>query len=131
VFAGCLSLRSICLPRGVRALGSFSFERCSALTTITFEADFCLSSMGLGAFKDCLSLQSISIPGGVRTLEMSVFSGCKNLATVTFEGGSAPLHVEIEAFKDCSSLRFVRIPRNRKKTIGQGALPAGCVVETF
>ena len=85
-------LRSVVIPTNVTTVGYSAFKRCSSLTTVTFEKESQLKTIGgdyyYGAFSDCSSLTSIEIPASVETIEATAFKRCSKLTTVTFEKGS-------------------------------------------
>ena len=85
-------LRSVVIPTNVTTVGYSAFKRCSSLTTVTFEKESQLKTIGgdyyYGAFSDCTALTSIEIPASVETIGNTAFSDCSKLTTVTFEKGS-------------------------------------------
>ena len=95
-FEQCASLISIDIPANVETIGTAVFWGCSSLTTVTFEKESQLKTIGggysepnyYGVFSDCTALTSIEIPASVETIEAAAFKGCSSLATVTFEKGS-------------------------------------------
>ena len=116
-------LRSVVIPTNVTTVGYSAFKRCSSLTTVTFEKESQLKTIGGdyyygGAFSDCTALTSIEIPASVETIGNTAFSDCSQLATVTFEKGSQLKTIGggyyssyyHGAFSDCSSLTSIEIP---------------------
>ena len=123
-------LRSVVIPTNVTTVGYSAFKRCSSLTTVTFEKESQLKTIGGdyyygGAFSDCTALTSIEIPASVETIGNTAFSDCSQLATVTFEKGSQLKTIGggysssshfgtysdyYGAFSDCSSLTSIEIP---------------------
>lgn len=85
-------LRSVVIPTNVTTVGYSAFKRCSSLTTVTFEKESQLKTIGgdyyYGAFSDCTALTSIEIPASVETIGNTAFKNCSKLTTVTFEKGS-------------------------------------------
>ena len=85
-------LRSVVIPTNVTTVGYSAFKRCSSLTTVTFEKESQLKTIGgdyyYGAFSDCTALTSIEIPASVETIGNTAFKRCSKLTTVTFEKGS-------------------------------------------
>ena len=115
-------LRSVVIPTNVTTVGYSAFKRCSSLTTVTFEKESQLKTIGgdyyYGAFSDCSSLTSIEIPASVETIEATAFKRCSKLTTITFEKGSLLKTIGggyyssyyHGAFSDCSSLTSIEIP---------------------
>lgn len=54
-------LNAVLFENGCASLGSFAFENCSALLTVTMGGSSTLSHIGEGVFKGCTSLKSISL----------------------------------------------------------------------
>ena len=107
-------LRSVVIPTNVTTVGYSAFKRCSSLTTVTFEKESQLKTIGgdyyYGAFSDCSSLTSIEIPASVETIGNTAFSDCSSLATVTFEKGSRLKTIGNNAYYRCTSLTSIEIP---------------------
>ena len=115
-------LRSVVIPTNVTTVGYSAFKRCSSLTTVTFEKESQLKTIGgdyyYGAFSDCTALTSIEIPASVETIGNTAFSDCSKLTTITFEKGSLLKTIGggyyssyyHGAFSDCSSLTSIEIP---------------------
>ena len=125
-FEQCASLISIDIPANVETIGTAVFWGCSSLTTVTFEKESQLKTIGggysepnyYGVFSDCTALTSIEIPASVETIEAAAFKDCSSLATVTFENGSQLKTIGggnshsyyYGAFSYCSSLTSIEIP---------------------
>ena len=108
-------LRSVVIPTNVTTVGYSAFKRCSSLTTVTFEKESQLKTIGGdyyygGAFSDCTALTSIEIPASVETIGNTAFWGCSSLATVTFEKGSRLKTIGNNAYYRCTSLTSIEIP---------------------
>ncbi len=65
----------------VTAIGSWAFEVCSGLSSITIPDS--VTSIGRSAFDGCSSLSSITIPDNVKEIGLGVFSGCTSLEEIT------------------------------------------------
>ncbi|MBP5342027.1 MAG: C10 family peptidase [Bacteroidales bacterium] len=82
-----IRLRELTIPRGVKFIGDNAFYYCSALTTINFNADSCLtaspttSSSGSyrPVFIDCNSVRAINIGENVTRIPDRLFSYCIDL----------------------------------------------------
>ena len=108
-------LRSVVIPTNVTTVGYSAFKRCSSLTTVTFEKESQLKTIGGdyyygGAFSDCTALTSIEIPASVETIGNTAFSDCSSLATVTFEKGSRLKTISNNPYYRCTSLTSIEIP---------------------
>ena len=78
------SLKEVIITGGT-SIGSYAFEDCSSLTSITIPDS--VTSIGYEAFEDCSSLTSITFPDSVTTIGSSAFSGCSSLTNVYYKGG--------------------------------------------
>jgi len=79
VFDGCVNLRRIRLPAGLRSLWGHSFARCG--------------------------LEEITLPDGLTDLPPFAFKGCGNLRRVVCGAGMKKIHAW--AFEGCASLTEV------------------------
>lgn len=65
------------IPNSVTEIGSYAFEGCSSLTSITMPDS--VTIIGDMAFVGCESLSSITIPDSVTSIGWYAFFGCKKL----------------------------------------------------
>lgn len=73
---------SVTIPDSVTSIESFAFVPCVALTSVIFEENSQLSSIGSNAFSNCSSLESITIPDSVTTIGDYAFSDCSSLESI-------------------------------------------------
>ena len=105
VFADCRALKTIRIPASVTEIKACAFQNCTSLSSVTFEDDSNLQTIGggytcyrgnydsydfgiFGAFAGCTSLTSIEIPNIVKEIGVCAFQGCSQLQSVTFQKGS-------------------------------------------
>jgi len=81
-FKGCTALESITFPDSVEYIGSTAFALCKNLKTVVLPKN--LSSLGYWVFRNCTGLESITIPACVSEMGRSVFEGCTSLKTIYF-----------------------------------------------
>lgn len=74
------SIQTVIIEVGVTSIGSYSFEGCSGLTSVTIPNS--VTSIGESAFYGCSSLTSISIPNSVTSIEYEAFYGCSGLTNI-------------------------------------------------
>ena len=105
VFADCRALKTIRIPASVTEIKACAFQNCTSLSSVTFEDDSNLQTIGggytcyrgnydsydfgiFGALAGCTSLTSIEIPNSVKEIGVCAFQGCSQLQSVTFQKGS-------------------------------------------
>ena len=72
------------MPDSVTSIGSWAFEYCSGLTSVTIGNS--VIRIGWSAFSDCTGLTSIIIGNSVTNIEQFVFSNCTRLTIINFNG---------------------------------------------
>ena len=105
-FNSCSSLTSVTIPDSVTSIGRFAFGYCSGLTSVTIPDS--VTSIGQDAFWDCSNLMSVTIPGSVTSIENMTFRNCSNLTSVII--GNKVTSIGRWAFRDCRNLTNVTIP---------------------
>lgn len=86
VFSSCANMESIVIPATVKSLGNGVFNNLKKLTSVTFEENSVLETIGYNAFAST-AISSITIPKTVVEIGYQAFSGCANLKNVEFENG--------------------------------------------
>ena len=109
-FEDCDSLTSITIPGSVTSIGGSAFYSCSSLTSISIPSS--VTSIGSYAFAYCLSLKSITIPESVTSIGDRAFGDCSSLSSVTFGENSQLTSIGSYAFEDCDSLTSITIPES-------------------
>ena len=119
-FERCSGLTSITIPNSVTSIGKGAFAYCSGLTSITIPNS--VTSIGERAFYSCSRLTSITIPNSVTSIGDEAFSYCSGLTSITIP--NSVTSIEDYAFYKCSSLASITIP-NSVTSIGKQAFQ-GC-----
>ena len=119
------NITSIVIGSGVTSIGDYAFSGFTNLTSVTFEANSHLATIGHYAFNGCnnTNFTSITIPARVSSIGNSAFGNCSNLASVTFEASSQLTTIDQDAFSNCKLATFT-IPV-RVASIGNSAF-SGC-----
>ena len=138
---GC---KNTIIPNSVTSIGSYAFQGCSGLTSITIPNS--VTSIGVLAFYACSGLTSVTIPNSVTSIGQSAFEGTAWFNNqpdgLVYAGkvvykykGEMPSNTSIIikdgtlgigscAFQGCSGLTSITIP-NSVTSIGYGAF-RGC-----
>lgn len=98
------------IPESVIEIGSYAFERCSALSVINLPSK--LEKVGVDAFMKCFSVVELNFPSTLKHLDDRAFEYCSSLKRVTM-----PSKLEffgIWVYSDCYSIE-------------EAPLPEGCV----
>ena len=97
VFADCRALKTIRIPASVTEIKACAFKNCSQLSSVTFEPDSKLKTIGgycdgnwssevgtkhYGAFADCEALTNIELPASLTAINSVAFSNCRKLIDV-------------------------------------------------
>ena len=98
----------------VTSFGSYCFERCTGLTSITIPSS--VTEIGNDCFYDCTGLTSIIIPSSVTGLGDDCFSYCASLTSITIPSSLEKLGKG--CFKDCTGLTSITIPSSVTKLNG-------------
>ncbi len=124
---------SMQIPDCVVSIGSYVFQDCKNLTTITFGEDSQLKTIGdrafhmcsalvnielpetltnlpFGVFEQCSKLVNINIPNAVTSIGRYAFSGCRLLESITISANIT--NIDELAFQSCSNLEYVIIESN-------------------
>ena len=114
-FYGCYKLKGVKIPASVKSIGNFAFSawgkapgeanESSSLTTVEFEENSQLETIGNAAFQDCQKLTRIVIPEGVKNIGSSAFLRCSALEYA--EIPSTVTNVQKAAFRGCTNVRVI------------------------
>ncbi len=136
-FFGCLSMKSIYIPKGVTTLKTDYtsdstnnsskywktglFRNCQLLENVIFAEDSKLEVLEKGTFNDCKSLKTITLPNSVKTLHPRAFANCPALEYVNFGAGLVELVRDTEygdeyisMFQNSTKLKTVVLPATFK-----------------
>lgn len=113
-FQRCENITTVTIPASVTEIGSMAFYYDTSLTTVIFEEESQLETIGSYAFSYD-PITSISFPQSIQKIDNYAFNNCKSLVTVTFEGsdteeGSSLQSIGQRAFSQCISLTSFAFP---------------------
>lgn len=126
-FLGCTALKSVFIPLSLQN-ASNPFQKCTALTDVTFEdgrtelpdtllegsgvrqltVPQTVTKIGYSAFAGCTQLTAITLPAGLRELDNEAFKGCTALTGVALPDSLTALGYGV--FRGCSALTAVEFP---------------------
>lgn len=89
-----------------------AFKECINLSSVTFNKESNLETIGESAFEDCQLLSEINIPKSVTSIGYNAFNRCISLSSVTFEQESKLSTIVSFAFCQCQSLSNIDIPKS-------------------
>ncbi|MDD6983268.1 MAG: leucine-rich repeat protein [Oscillospiraceae bacterium] len=104
-FENCTGLTSITIPNSVTSIGTYAFYGCSGLTSITIPNS--VTSIGDWAFHGCSGLTSITIPNSVTSIGDLAFHGCSGLTSITL--GNSVTSIGGWAFNGCTGLTSINV----------------------
>ncbi len=114
------AITSVTIPNTIVSINFRAFYNCTKLTTVSFEANSQLTTIGQGAFNMCTVLTSIFIPKSVTTISRSAFDCCYKVSSIVFEEGINLTAIDRYAFKSCWGVTSITLPEGLK-TIGEYA----------
>ncbi|MBQ8349676.1 MAG: leucine-rich repeat protein [Ruminococcus sp.] len=107
-FNDCYPLTSITIPDSVTEIADHAFYGCSGLTSMTIPDS--VASIGIHAFSDCSNMTSIILPNNITSISNGTFFNCDNLASITIP--DSVTSIEWCAFSGCKSLTSANIPKS-------------------
>ena len=82
----------------VTSIGSYAFEDCSGLTSVTIPNS--VTSIGNHAFYSCDALTSVTIGNSVTSIGSYAFNGCSGLTTIIVDEGNS----KYDSREDCNAI---------------------------
>lgn len=73
-------LKSVFVPKDVKAIDSYAFSYCSSLNEVIMPAT--LDKIDNYAFQNCTNLETIKVPSGITKIGNNAFAGCNKLNNV-------------------------------------------------
>ena len=99
------SITKIVINGGVKTIGDYAFIGMTAVTSVTFNTTYAVTSIGQYAFYGCTGITSISIPSGVTTIGQYAFYNCSKITSVTIP--FSVTSIGSSAFYGCSKITTV------------------------
>jgi hypothetical protein len=113
-----ITIPSIINKQIIIAINDGAFLGNEIITSIKFENDSSVTTIGDRAFLSCTSLKSITIPSKVETIGSDAFNRCEALDSITIP--SKVKTIGNNAFNNCILLKSIAIPES-VNTIGDDA----------
>ena len=96
----------VTIRSSVTEIGAHAFENCSSITTLSFQNNSNLSSIGESAFRGCSALnRALNLPNSLVTLGQYAFYGCTAIPSLTL--GTSLETIGGYAFWNCPNLATV------------------------
>lgn len=102
------NIKEFTVPASVETIGSYAFEQCRRLRTLSFEDDSHLQKIEQWAFSHC-GLKQVHFPDSLESIGYDAFFHTPRLEEISFGDDSVLKNVLIGAFKD-TSLSNVTLP---------------------
>lgn len=100
---------AVSIPKNVVRVGSGAFENDVSVTSVTVPAG-CKAIDGK-AFEGCVNLKSVIFEGDA-FIGSSAFLNCISLESVTFKNRSSEAEIGKRAFVNCFALDYINLPEN-------------------
>ena len=114
-FEDCSGLTSVTIPKSVTSIGESAFYYCSSLTSVTIPNS--VTSIGNFAFYYCKGLTSVTIPNSVTSIGKYAFANCSGLTSVTI--GSGVTSIGYRAFDGVDIPTVISLIENPFKITGK------------
>jgi hypothetical protein len=101
-------ISTIDIPSGVTTINSYAFRFNPSLTTVNFQSNNTLTTIGNNVFDSCTNLSSITIPSSVTSIGDNAFNSCSSLTSIVIPSGV--ISIGSATFRNCSSLTSIDIP---------------------
>ncbi|MBQ2715112.1 MAG: leucine-rich repeat protein, partial [Clostridia bacterium] len=95
------SLESVTIPASVKTIECCAFDTNSGLTSVTFEENSTLKTIGSSAFFACQALTEIDLPDSLEKIEYGAFLGC-GFTSITIP--KSVIYMDNNIFEECNSL---------------------------
>ena len=125
MFNGCTSIEEVDITIGTSGTGSYVFQDCTGLKSITLRKGNVKSFIvGANYARGCTSLETVNLPNEVTEIDSSAFEGCSSLSTINMP--TSLTKIGGSAFKNCKSLETVVLPNTITGTNLNSASFSGC-----
>ena len=99
------SITAVTVPSAVTGIGANAFSGCARLSTVTFDDDSTLKTIGTNAFYDCGALRTLELPKSLETIGAGAFAECDRLDKLVLYSGNVS-SIGNNAFLNCPARVF-------------------------
>ncbi|WEK82956.1 MAG: leucine-rich repeat domain-containing protein [Mycoplasma sp.] len=122
---GSITIPSEINGKTVTGFADNAFDGCSELTSVSFETNTSLTSIGKYAFSNCSKLTTINLPNGLTKINNSAFYNCSELTAINIP--NTVTSIEQNAFAKCNKLATVNFAEDIKLSVLSDGVFSGCV----
>jgi len=115
-------LRDLVIPSGVSRISAYAFYN-APITTVSFEENSIVESIGEYAFDYCLELISVEIPASLASVEYFAFGGCSALNAVCINDVAAWCNITFAS--EANPLYYARYLYVGGKLVSEITIPDG------
>ena len=101
-----VEVKDLVIPNGVTSIGSYAFDGCSGLTSVTIPNS--VTSIGRSAFYGCSGLTSVTIGNSVTSIGDEAFSGCTKLINIVCYAAEPPSCDALSVFANYNA--YLKVP---------------------
>lgn len=113
------TVTTITIGESVEHIGEGAFNKCTALTSVTFEGN-AVESIDKHAFNECTALTNIVLPDGLKSIGSCAFQDASSLESVTIP--ASVTSIGSYTFNNCTAIEAIECKSTTPPTLGEYAL---------
>ena len=107
-FFRCNTIKRLCLPEGVKAIGDRAFAECAAMQSVTLPQS--LEELGASVFYSCPGLEEIELPSRLAKIGDFAFERCVSLESIIIPESVSS--IGCNPLMTCTNLRKIFVERS-------------------